>query len=182
MGIRGFAQELAKVDVLGKGSIDTIVVSSILKVTDPAVKSLLDSIVQGEKNGGYYKDLSCYNIIFGWKKNANEIIICIEASDFRDFSDLWSFEFPNYYGSMCYNDRLFMIYRNEASLFFKKTKKKQNLNIRYSPINESSFLITKEPLMWWYFYYKNNKWYCYDDEKHKWMYYNYKERKWVDSE
>lgn len=70
--------------MLGCGSIDTIVVSSILKVTDPAVKSLLDSFVQGENNGGYYKDLSCYNIIFDKRNNVGAS--CKMYIDVDDFS------------------------------------------------------------------------------------------------
>lgn len=156
---KGFSQRIAKTEVLGGGRVDTTVTSPILKVTDPTTKRLLDSIVLGEKNGKYYTNSNCYNIIIRRKNNDGLLLIYIDVSDLSYVSCIWRTEYPYYYGSLYYCNRLFMIYGDDASFFFKKTRKAQNLCIKYSPVDESSFLITIEPLMLWYFYYFNGKWY-----------------------
>lgn len=200
LALQLFSQEKNDTIVIGScEKADSIVISPILKITDSTVEKILDSIIQVEKASKYYKKSNCYNIIIDRKNNFGAFCkMYIDVDDFSYAKVIWDIEFSNYYGSMYYNNRQFLIYGEYANLFFEKTNNTQNLVIKYMPYDKSKYdeptydesgnliyyldTIIIDPVMLWCFYYNNDIWFDYDFYNHKWRYYNYKEGKWVYSE
>ncbi|MBQ6276916.1 MAG: hypothetical protein IJK62_09445 [Bacteroidales bacterium] len=173
-----FSQEKEDTIVANFGSADSMAMCHSLEFTDSVIKRIFDSVVQEEKNYQDHSGSNFFNVKFRENQRMGVLEMYIEVSDLLV---VWNDSLPYNYGCIYYCERLFVVYGEEASLFFKKTEKIERLDLKCMHIYDS-FPIIVDPDMWWHFYYNKGMWLYYDIERHKWRYYNYKERKWVDSE
>jgi len=156
-----FPQDEIETIVIEGGEVDTILTSPVLEFTDTIVKSIFDSVVHEEKDSDYYKKTNFFNVIFRENPNVGALEMYIEVSD--SFV-IWNDSVPYNYGCMYYCDRLFVLYGEYASHFFKRTEEFEKIDMKYMYMYDS-FPIIIDPDMWWYFYYKDN-----------WYYFNYENK------